>query len=582
MDQRNVILAVVISLLILLGFQYFVELPRQKELAQNQQNTNLANPPVDQAKLSNQNVSSQSPSTPTFKTRTEALATSPRIKIISSKVEGSISLQGGRIDDLSLLHYREQPSVTSPNIVLLNPVGLENSYFIDWGWLADGQIKVPTQDTLWRTTDQELRPNHPVTLTWDNGQGLVFERIYKLDENYLFTIEQKVENKGNNLVNLYPFGKIIRYGTPHTSGYYILHEGLLGVFDGSLKEMTYKDLRKKGTFTTTTQGGWLGITDKYWLTALLPAQNQKYKPTFTYGQKNNSPSAQDEYFQADFVGDLTPLNPGAEINTTLNLFAGAKEVKLLDSYRDQMSMPLFDRAVDFGWFYFLTKPIFYLMDTIYDFVGNFGISILLLTVIIKLLLFPLANKSYRAMSKMKNLAPEIARLKERYGQDRQKLNQEMINLYKREKANPASGCLPILIQIPVFFALYKVLFVTIEMRHAPFFGWIVDLSSPDPTSILNLFGLLPWAVPTTGFLAALNIGIWPLIMGITMYFQQKLSPTPPDPIQAKVFMMLPIVFTFMLAHFPAGLVIYWAWNNFLSISQQQLIINLGKRETKKA
>ena len=378
----------------------------------------------------------------------------------------------------------------------------------------------------------------------------------------MFKVTQLVENKTNKSITLYPYGLISRTDVPETLGFFILHEGLIGVFNGNLEELDYDDLEDTKVETRTSQGGWLGITDKYWLMALIPNQKEKFTGSFRHNLSENR-----HKYQADFVGQgkIVPANSSA--STTHQIFAGAKEVKLLDGYSEQHGIVRFDLAVDFGWFYFLTKPIFYVLEYFYRLLGNFGLGILLLTVLIKLAFFPLANKSYRAMSRMKQLQPKMMKLRERYPDNKQKLNESMMKLYREEKVNPAAGCLPIMVQIPVFFALYKVLFVTIEMRHAPFFGWIQDLSAADPTSIFNLFGLIPWNPPEI-----LLIGIWPLLMGVTMWLQQKLNPAPADPIQQKIFMFLPIVFTFMLARFPAGLVIYWAWNNILSIAQQWYIM----------
>jgi len=394
--------------------------------------------------------------------------------------------------------------------------------------------------------------------------GLRFERVIALDRDYMFTVTQRVVNQGAQPVTLFPYGRIVRAGTPTTAGFYILHEGLIGVLNGTLREVDYDDLPEQegGRIREGSTGGWLGITDKYWLVALAPDQQQKVAGEFSVNDEGGVP-----HYQADYLGDGVTVAPGAAAESASRLFAGAKEVKLLERYRDQLGLPLFERAVDFGLLWFLTQPIFWVLDKIYRVVGNFGVAILLLTVMVKLLFLPLANKSYRAMSQMKKLAPQIQELRERLGDNREKLNQEMMALYKREKVNPVSGCLPVVVQIPVFFALYKVLFVTIEMRHAPFFGWIQDLSAPDPTSVFNLFGLVPWDPPHL-----LAIGAWPLVMGLTMFLQQKLNPPPPDPVQAKMFMALPVVFTFMLAKFPAGLVIYWAWNNVLSIAQQRFIM----------
>jgi YidC/Oxa1 family membrane protein insertase len=386
-------------------------------------------------------------------------------------------------------------------------------------------------------------------------------------------VTQRVVNNGEGAIDLAPYGLISRTNTPEILGFYILHEGPLGVFNGTLEEFDYGDDLKDNyagqdaTIVKDTTGGWLGITDKYWLAALVPDQSAKVKARFVY----NQPGGRDHY-QSDFVYDSATVAPGASLETTSRLFAGAKVVPLLQEYEERYGIVKFDLAVDFGWFSFLTKPIFQALHWANGQLGNFGLAILALTVVIKLIFFPLANKSYKSMAKMRKLQPKMMELRERYGEDKQRLNQEMMGLYKKEGANPLSGCLPILIQIPVFFALYKVMFVTIEMRHAPFYGWIRDLSAPDPTTILNGFGLFPWDAPELGLLNVLNIGIWPLLMGISMFLQQKLNPQPPDPVQAKVFLMMPVVFTFLLSTFPAGLVIYWTWNNILSMAQQAFIM----------
>jgi YidC/Oxa1 family membrane protein insertase len=405
-----------------------------------------------------------------------------------------------------------------------------------------------------------------VTLSWTNPEGVTFNRTFSVDENFMFTVTQRVDNGGEGDLTLLPYSLIARYGTPEVSGFFILHEGPLGVFDGTLDEVDYSDLQDDGVVQQKSTGGWIGITDKYWLTALIPEADTTNGYRFFYERFED----QDRY-QVDFVGPPVTVAQNASVDVTSRMFVGAKEVRLLDGYSEAFNITGFDRAIDFGWFYFLTKPLFYFLLYIKDVVGNLGVAILLLTVVIKIFFFPLANKSYKAMSQMRKLQPQIAKMKERFGDDKVRFNQEMMALYKKEKVNPASGCLPMLVQIPVFFALYKVLFVTIEMRHAPFFGWIQDLSAPDPTSVWNLFGLIPWD-PSTVIPAVINIGAWPLIMGFTMWIQQKINPQPPDPLQAKIMMMLPVVFTFLLAQFPAGLVIYWAWNNILSVAQQWVIM----------
>lgn len=594
MEQRNLILAAVLSVGILLLWQFLYEMPRMEqhrsELARQaelkketlpnklrpeapnqtptgpkgipQPNTNVLPPTTQLAPIPGV-APSQDLMRRSEIQRSAAISRVKRLQIVGERIKGSISLNGGRIDDLILRGYRETVDPNSPEITLLSPIGAPKPYYAQFGWTAlDKDISLPNDTTVWKTNRSTLTPQQPVTLTWNNGKGLVFKRVISIDKNYLFKITQLVENKTSKSITLYPYGLISRTDVPETLGFFILHEGLIGVFNGNLEELDYDDLEDTKVETRTSQGGWLGITDKYWLMALIPNQKEKFTGSFRHNLTGNR-----HKYQADFVGQgqIVPANSSA--STTHQIFAGAKEVKLLDGYSEQHGIMRFDLAVDFGWFYFLTKPIFYVLEYFYRLLGNFGLGILLLTVLIKLAFFPLANKSYRAMSRMKQLQPKMMKLRERYPDNKQKLNESMMKLYREEKVNPAAGCLPIMIQIPVFFALYKVLFVTIEMRHAPFFGWIQDLSAADPTSMFNLFGLIPWNPPEI-----LLIGIWPLLMGLTMWLQQKLNPAPADPIQQKIFMFLPIVFTFMLARFPAGLVIYWAWNNILSIAQQWYIM----------
>ena len=584
-DNRNLILAIVFSGVILVGFEFYsawrypdAGLP-QGDQATTADTTIPATPgPAAQAPgavpapgSAQLNVpgipGSAAPTAAAIQVagRDTLLKKNARVKIQTPSLHGSLSLVGGRIDDLTLANYRERLDETSPEIVLLSPSGSRGAYFADYGWVAEG-VTLPGPTTLWSASASTLSPEKPVTLSWDNGQGLVFKRTYAIDENYMFTVIQSVENKSDRPVTLHPYGLMSRHGMPEVTGFYILHEGLLGVFNETLQEVDYDEMQETHSVQNATTGGWLGITDKYWLVALVPDQKTSVTSRFTY--RNDSGL---EKFQADFMGQPLTVQSGSSGQVISHLFTGAKEVKVLDNYEESLGVARFDLAIDFGWFYFLTKPIFYTMVFINEHVGNFGIAILLLTVLIKLLFFPLANKSYVSMSKMKKLQPEMVKLRERFGDDKTKLNQEMMALYKREKADPASGCLPMLVQIPVFFSLYKVLFVTIEMRHAPFFGWIQDLSAPDPTNVFNLFGLIPWD-PASILPEAMLIGVWPLAMGITMFLQQKLNPQPADPVQAKVFMFLPIMFTFLLARFPAGLVIYWAWNNLLSIIQQKVIM----------
>jgi YidC/Oxa1 family membrane protein insertase len=555
-DQRNLILAIVLSVLILFGFQWIWP--------------HFAPPPpapVTGAPAVTPTQSVTAPALPVAQDRDQIVGESRRIQISTPSAHGSISLTGGKIDDLVLVGYHETPDPKSPEISLLSPHGSAEPYYAFSGWVsADTSVKLPTSDTIWQPpiSNAELTPDHPVSLTWDNGNGLRFVRTFQVDANYMFTIIDRAENYGTSEQALFPFAYITRTGTPKTAGTYILHEGPLGVLDGSLKEVKYEDLRKEHTVDYKGSGGWIGITDKYWLTALVPNQATPNDAKFRYYSTGD---AQDHY-QVD-VTATNPLTvaPGASAENSFRLFAGVKSVNLLDGDAQKYGIDKFDLAIDFGWFWFLTKPFFYLLRMLKDLIGNMGLSILAMTVLIKLAMFPLANKSFMAMGKMKQLQPELKKLQERYADDKMRLQQEMMDLYKREKVNPASGCLPMLIQIPVFFALYKVLYVTIEMRHAPFIGWIKDLSAPDPTTIFNLFGLIPWTPPE----AVAHLGVWPIIMGFTMWLQQKLNPQPADPMQARMFQILPFVFTFMLGQFAAGLVIYWAWSNTLSILQQWVI-----------
>lgn len=571
-DQKNMILAIVLSVLILLGFQFFVERPKYEEQRAQQAQEQAQQAASGTAPAAGQQ--STAPSAPGVpgsagtatvgESREAALALTPRVKIDTPSIQGSIALKGGRIDDVVLTKYRVDLDPKSPPIHLLDPTGLQRPYYAEFGWVAPSgsTIALPTPTTEWTADSEILTPKQPVTLSWSNGEGLTFKRVISVDDDYMFTVRQSVVNETGDPVTLYPYGLISRGGTPHTLGYYILHEGPLGVFDDKLTEFKYSDLMEDGDVEQSATGGWIGITDKYWLAALVPGQSQPWNYSFRYTKAN-----QDDRYQVDYLGDAMSIAAGAETTVESQLFAGAKEVKLLDRYEERYGIANFDLAIDFGWFYFLTKPYFYALTWLHAMLGNFGLAILALTVCVKLLFFPLANKSYKSMAKMKELTPRLQEMREKYGDDRQRLNEEMMALYKREKVNPAAGCLPIVVQIPVFFALYKTLFVSIEMRHAPFYGWIKDLSAPDPTTLFNLFGVIPWDPPQF-----LMIGAWPVMMGLTMFLQQKLNPAPTDPVQAKVFMFLPIMFTFLLGHFAAGLVIYWTWNNLLSITQQAIIM----------
>ena len=575
-EQRNVWLATAIILLMFIAWQFFYELPRierEQESLARQQGLSATQDDSTLPQVSTSSIGGEESVVREF-TRAEALAESPRITIRTPSLSGSIALVGGRIDDLTLLDYRMEVGPDSPDVILLSPVGGPSSYFTEFGWLDGGSgATLPDSTSTWQAGNVALTPETPVTLSWNNGEGLVFERTFAIDEHSMFTVTQSVTNQGGGTVSLLPYGRIKRYGTPPTLGFYILHEGLIGVLNETLEEIDYDDLSDPDDpeeISFDSPNGWLGITDKYWLVALIPDQSDPFRGRFLHHLQGGTTDT----YQADFYRSPLTVAPGMTVTAEDRLFAGAKVVTELDNYAEAFNIPLFDRAVDFGWFYFLTKPIFFVLLWLKDSIGNFGLAILALTVIIKIIFFPLANKSYRSMSKMRKLAPKMKELRERFGDNKQKMQQELMALYRQEKVNPASGCLPILVQIPVFFALYKVLFVTIEMRHAPFYGWIEDLSEPDPTVIWNLFGLLPFD-PGVFLPPFLMIGAWPFLMSSTMWLQQRISPQPPDPTQAKIFMFLPLIFLFIFATFPAGLVIYWTWNNLLSIAQQWFIM---KRE----
>ena len=589
-DNKNTILAIVLSAVVLIAWQYFYGMPQQKAreeaLKQKQQQqqqqvvqqktaptTNTPAPSATTTTAGTPQVPGGQPATTAAapaETRAQALAKSPRVAIHTNSLAGSIALKGARIDDLSLTKFHETVNKNSPPIELLSPSGSPNPFYAQFGWTAEAgsKVKVPTEASVWKQEGSgALTVGHPVTLTWNNGAGLEFRRTISVDDKYMFTVKEDVVNKGESPVTLYPYGLISRHGLPKTAGYYILHEGMIGYLNG-LQEVTYKKLEDKKTVDYDVKDGWLGITDKYWAATLLPSTSAHLKARFSTGTAGTQKT-----FQADYLLDAKTVAPGASTSVTTRLFAGAKEVHVLNGYESQYHLNHFDLMIDWGWFYFITKPMFTVIDWFYRLVGNFGVAILIVTVLIKAAFFPLANKSYASMAKMKAVQPQMAALKERYPDDKAKQQQELMELYKKEKINPIAGCLPIAIQIPVFFSLYKVLFITIEMRHAPFFGWIRDLSAPDPTNVFTLFGLVHWdptALPMIGHF--LHLGIWPLIMGVTMWAQMKLNPSPPDATQAMLFNWMPVIFTFMLGSFPAGLVIYWAWNNTLSVTQQSIIM----------
>ncbi len=580
MEQKNLLMAIVLSVAIMLGWQFYLEETAPPPTEQPAQQAQTLEAPSGAPAPGTPDGSPAAPTSPPnlavpgqnvdvpgqvkADAQHRAAQAVPRVKIISPRVTGSLSLIGARFDDLILEDYRETIEPGSEKVTLFRPFNTDYSYYAYYGWVS-ADTQVPPLDATWSADRKELTPNNPITLSWTNKDGVVFQQIISLDDNYMFNVQQQVTNNSDKVANVFPFGQIVRRGTPDVLDFYILHEGLLGVFNGVLKEVDYDDLEDPDSKVISNEkstGGWIGITDKYWLAALIPDQKAAADTRFS-----DSVRANVNHYQVDFRGAGMTLAAGAQDGVINRLFAGAKEAQLILDYRDKLNISRFDLAIDWGWFEWLTKPIFFVLIYFTGFLGNMGLAILLLTVIIKLIFFPLANKSYRAMAKMKALQPEMLKIRERFGEDRMRMNQEMMALYKKEKANPASGCLPILPQIPVFFALYKVVFVTIEIRHAPFFGWIQDLSAADPLTFVNLFGLIPWTPPEFAV-----IGIWPVIMGATMYAQQKLNPPPPDPTQAKIFMLLPFIFTIMLARFPSGLVIYWAWNNLLSILQQYIIM----------
>ena len=578
-DQKNLFLAMGLSLLVIVGWQYFYAGPKQEQARQIAAQTQPApttgpvastpqTPGVAGAPAGAPNAAAPEAAL----TREAALASSPRIRIDTPALKGSIALKGGRIDDVALKGFRETVDPNSPNIELLSPANSPHPFYADTGFVGQpgASIALPKADTLWTADSDVLTTAKPVTLTHDNGQGLVFTRKISVDDQYMFTVTDGVRNAGAAEVSLFPYAIVYRRGKPQTSGYAVLHEGFVGIVgDSRVQEYTYDSIEKetKATHLMEGAGGWLGFTDKYWAAVVIPDQSRNFKGRFS------STSDGVKAYQSDALLDAVTVAPGASVETQTRVFAGAKETRTIDAYQKSLGIKNFDLMIDWGWFYFITKPLFWLIDYIFGIVGNFGVAILIVTVIVKGLFFPLANRSYLSMAKMKAVQPQMEAIKARYPEDKQKQQQEFMELYKREGINPIAGCLPIAVQIPVFFALYKVIFITIEMRQAPFFGWIRDLSAPDPTNLFNLFGLIPFdptQVPFIGHL--LVLGIWPLIMGVSMFIQMKMNPEPADPVQKQMFSWMPVIFTFMLGAFPAGLVIYWTWNNTLSVTQQYLIM----------
>ena len=558
MEGKNLILAISLSALVLIMWSIFFVPPpptidkNQNKIEKIQEKNDISSPSIETTKK--------------IKTvsRAKSLKTTKRIPVENENIVGSISLTGGIVDDIIFKNYTQNIN-SEEKVILLSPNGLDEGYYIETGWASTNKnIDLPNNKTEWSTVgNSKLTPNNPVTLKWTNDKQITFLKTIELDEKFLFKVKQQIKNDGNNKYDFYPYAQIVRDKKPKVLGYYILHEGFIGVFDEELKEEDYKDIEEK-KFTANSYSGWLGITDKYWITAIVPEKNRNFKSEFIY----------DKNYRANFI-QTEPIqsSPNQTISSEIRVFTAAKEVDVIDSYAKNQKIEKFDLTIDWGWFYFFTKPLFFVADYFFKLTGNFGFAIILITACIRLIFFPLANYSFKSMAKMKVLQPEMVRLKELHKDDKVKLQQEMMALYKREKVNPISGCLPVLIQIPFFFAIYKMLFVTIEMRQQPFFGWIQDLSARDPTSVFNLFGLIPWDPPTF-----LMIGAWPIMMGFTMYIQQKLNPTPPDPIQAKIFMFFPLFLTIVLAPFPSGLVVYWTINNILTMAQQWIII---KRTTVK-
>jgi YidC/Oxa1 family membrane protein insertase len=557
MDTKNVLLAVIFSTIVLVFWSTFFEQPNIEQNKEVTKNEDMSSPSITEDKKEIQKELS----------RSEVINKTGRIKVENENIMGSISLEGAIIDDIIFKNYKETLD-SETKVSFLNPKNSSKEYFIETGWASGGneEVQLPLINTKWEIKgNNKLTPGSPIFLEWNNGSDLIFTKKIELDNKFLFKITQGIKNNSNKSFQFYPYAQITKKGKPEGRQIYILHEGFLGVFGEELKEKDYSDIDKE-KFTINTNKGWLGITDKYWLTAIVPEKGKDFKAEF---------NSKNQKYRANYIiKEASILNPGNSIINEINTFVAAKEVAVIDNYAETLGIEKFDLAIDWGWFYFFTKPLFFIIDYFFKLTGNFGLAIVIITALVRLIFFPLANYSFKSMAKMKILQPEMVRLKELHKDDKVKLQQDMMALYKREKVNPVSGCLPVLIQIPFFFAIYKMLYVTLEMRHQPFFGWIKDLSERDPTSIFNLFGLIPWDPPTF-----LMIGAWPILMGISMYLQQKLNPTPPDPIQAKIFMFFPIFLTIILAPFPSGLVVYWTVNNILTITQQWIIMRGTKVKT---
>jgi YidC/Oxa1 family membrane protein insertase len=549
MDTKNVIAAISLSAAVIVLYSLFFQPDpatiKQNLAEQKKIENNTDTPSLDK----NENFAKLS--------RTDALKENDRIQFENGSVVGSISLKGAVIDDLTFKEYNIELN-KSDKITLLSPRNVEDGYLVESGFVSTNKnIDIPDASTVWKVSgNRKLTNNIPVKLTWSNTQGITFEKHISLDDQFLFTVKEKIINSSDKSYNFYSYAQIIRNKLPEISGFYILHEGFLSVLDDQLIEEDYDDIQEK-KFTQTAQDGFVAISDKFWVTSVIPPKGKEFKTTFDYKNK----------FRANYISTKgLEVRANSSIEEKIQIIVAAKRVSVIDGYAENLNINKFDLAIDWGFMYFITKPLFFILDYFFKLLGNYGLAIIAVTICIRLAFFPLANFSFKSMGKMKLLAPEMARLKELHKDDKMKLQQAMMALYKKEKVNPMSGCLPILVQIPVFFALYKVLFVTIEMRHMPFYGWIHDLSDRDPTSVFNVFGLIPWDPPSF-----LLIGAWPIIMGITMFIQQKLNPTPPDPIQAKIFMFFPIFLTVILAPFPAGLVIYWSFNNIFTMIQQYIV-----------
>ncbi len=558
MDNKNVFVAIALSMSVLLFWGAFFETPKKdnQSLKNNNQTQQKAENSITPS--ANQSPSINQVSIDKKLSREDSINKSNRIKIENENIIGSISLEGGLIDDISFKKHKQKVG-GKKNIEFLNPTQSENGFYVESGWASIGNvIKVPTKNSKWEVEgNKTLTDKSPITIKWDNKEGVIFKKKIVLDKKYLFKISQEIQNNSSKDLELYPYAQITRNKIPDDiQNFYISHEGFIGVFDDELKEDDYDDI-EDGKIVRETNEGWLGITDKYWMTVLVPERGKNFKSTLQFN----------EVFKANYIiNDPIKINSSSTGSNNFRLFVAAKEVDTIDTYAETQNINKLDLVIDWGWFYFFTKPLFFVIDYLFKLSGNFGIAIVLITLAIRALFFPLANFSFRSMAKMKAVTPEMTRLKELHKDDKVKLQQEMMALYRKEKINPASGCLPVLIQIPFFFAIYKMLFISLEMRHQPFFGWIKDLSAADPTSIFNLFGLIPWDPPSF-----MVIGIWPILMGASMWVQQKLNPAPTDPIQAKIFAFFPLFLTIILASFPSGLVVYWTVNNILTIAQQWVI-----------